>query len=76
MQHEINPYHKLREDLKGKYPAVAEIVGCDSSYISLVLNGKRKSDKVVKACLSYAKKLKSEVENLQAELISYNEEPS
>lgn len=76
MQDKKDPFLKLRNDLKGHYPAVAEIVGCDPSYISMVLNGKRNSPEVVKEALKYAKKLKVEVENLQAELNNYNEEPS
>ena len=73
MHNEKDPYKKLRADLKGHYPAIAQNLGCDQSYISMVLTGKRKSDKVVKAALDYALSLKSKVEKLQSDLENYNE---
>lgn len=71
---EKNSLEKLRTDLNGKFPAVAKIFGCSASYVSLVLNEKRRSPELIATCIKFAKELKEEMEKLQLELQNYNEE--
>jgi len=73
MAQEEDKYQKLREDLKGHLTAIAKQLRVHPSYISLVLNSKRKSEIVIKAALEYAKTLKLEEEKLNQELKNYNE---